>query len=388
MLNNCVIILFCALSFSLFFSFVQLQVGDSCNLPVIGNPGVCKPVAECPTAVQLNKNGIPPFICGHVNGFPIVCCEGISTKPKKSTTTKRTTLYTPTTPSSVTTRILNQKLRKCETKCLEYRKLVTHVVDRVQGITLAKEVPLCYFDSAPLIIGGTPAEPGEFPHMAILGYRNSNDDIDWLCGGSLISELYVLTAAHCTKTRNGQPIIVRLGELNLVTYDDGTDPEEFTISRVISHPAYEPPQTYNDIAVIRLSRPVKFNKFIRPACLWSRSRIYVNELIASGWGRQEYGGQPSDNLQKVSLGYIENNVCNSHYTDAGRRLPHGIDSTMLCAGNLTARKDTCQGDSGGPLQITSDDNQCLFYIIGVTSFGKGCGTLSPAIYTRLPAVNF
>lgn len=42
-----------------------------------------------------------------------------------------------------------------------------------------------------------------------------------------------------------------------------------------------------------------------------------------------------------------------------------------------------QGDSGGPLQITSDDNQCLYYIIGVTSFGKGCGTLSPAIYTRV-----
>lgn len=50
-------------------------------------------------------------------------------------------------------------------ECLEYRRLVTQVVDKVQSITLAKEVPLCYFDSAPLIVGGTPAEPGEFPHM-------------------------------------------------------------------------------------------------------------------------------------------------------------------------------------------------------------------------------
>lgn len=50
-------------------------------------------------------------------------------------------------------------------ECLEYRSLVTQVVDKVQGITLAKEIPLCYFDSAPLIVGGTPAEPGEFPHM-------------------------------------------------------------------------------------------------------------------------------------------------------------------------------------------------------------------------------
>lgn len=148
----------------------------------------------------------------------------------------------------------------------------------------------------------------------------------------------------------------------MVTYDDGTDPEEFTISRVISHPDYNPPQTYNDIAVIRLSRPVKFNKFIRPACLWTRTRIHVNELIASGWGRQEYGikshevdkfiayltvylftgGKPSDTLQKVSLGYIDNNVCNTFYQDSGRRLPHGVEQTMLCAGNLTARKDTCQ----------------------------------------------
>lgn len=126
--------------------------------------------------------------------------------------------------------------------------------------------------------------------------------------------------------------------------------------------------------------------------------------MATGWGYTEAAGQTSDELMKVELDIINNPQCNSYFEEG--KLDQGIVSSQLCAGVLSGSKDTCNGgesdilkqnlvsinknvfpDSGGPIQITMPGNGCLFYIVGITSFGSPfCGQKnSPGVYTRVSA---
>lgn len=101
-------------------------------------------------------------------------------------------------------------------------------------------------------VGGSPSEVNEFPHMAAIGVSEL-DKIRWVCGGSLISEQFVLTAAHCVNHRVNS-MIVRVGDKNLQRTDDGANPQEFNVARVIVHPQYKKEVKYDDVALIQLSR--------------------------------------------------------------------------------------------------------------------------------------
>ncbi|KAJ3641626.1 hypothetical protein Zmor_028122 [Zophobas morio] len=232
------------------------------------------------------------------------------------------------------------------------------------------------------VFGGTAYLGKEFPHMAILGY-GIPEKIDWLCGGSLISDQFVLTAAHCLVTSNlGDLIRVRLGELDLQSVSDDANPQDFGISGKIVHPNYHPPSQYNDIALLKLDRQVQFSDYIAPICLQVNRNLPNANFIATGWGRTELGGSQSDILMKVDLEYFPNEVCQRNYDDVAlESLSRGIvDDTQICAGSRQEEKDTCQGDSGWPLQIRDD----ALYLVGITSFGKACGVVnSPAVYTRV-----
>lgn len=250
---------------------------------------------------------------------------------------------------------------------MEYNSLLDNEIDE----------PSCHL-SNPLIMGGTVARPQEHPHFALVGWE-INGKIDFKCGGTLISDRFIISAAHCLMHHGRSPTIIRLGEYDLRRTDDSNH-KDFRISSIVKHPDY---RFYNDIALIELNETVKFTKEIRPACLWSQDNFGVNKAVAIGYGYTNYMSDTSNILQEVTLDIINRNIC-TKLVSRGRKLKDGLIDTQICAGVLKGGKDTCPGDSGGPLQITLRNQPCIKYIIGVTSLGRMCGiSNSPGIYTRI-----
>ncbi|XP_046669847.1 serine protease snake-like [Homalodisca vitripennis] len=219
--------------------------------------------------------------------------------------------------------------------------------------------------------------------MALIGY-DEEESISWQCGGSLISERYVLSAAHCSLTVYGLARWVRLGDLDISTDKDDARPQQFEIIERIVHSGYKAPAFYNDIVLFRLDRAAVFDEYVRPACLHTGMADLTGVGIATGWGRNESNGPTSSSLVKVDLKFLPSEECQRVVGTVERYLPAGLDTqTMLCAGE--PGKDTCQGDSGGPLILADRGNLCLDRQVGVTSFGpKDCGMASaPGAYVRV-----
>lgn len=135
------------------------------------------------------------------------------------------------------------------------------------------------------MVGGTAAKPGEFPHMAAVGYPDLNGGIAYKCAGSLINNLFVLTAAHCSFADRSRPTTVRLGDLNLSVKESNLPETNIGIEKFISHPSYSKESKHNDIALIKLIYAVTFSKHLRPACLWQKETFGNSKVIATGWGK-------------------------------------------------------------------------------------------------------
>lgn len=156
---------------------------------------------------------------------------------------------------------------------------------------------------------------------------------------------FVLSAAHCTSFHGVKPTIIRLGEQNLKSADDGTEIQDFHIEQIVRHPDYRASSKYNDIALLKIHRNVKISDFVKPACLWQTFHLNYTSVIATGFGYTTDRGQPSDDLLKVSLNLINNERCNGFFQKF-QALKDGIINTQICAGDDVEEKDTCNGDSG------------------------------------------
>ncbi|KAL1375530.1 hypothetical protein pipiens_004645 [Culex pipiens pipiens] len=219
---------------------------------------------------------------------------------------------------------------------------------------------------------GQPTRFREYAHMAALGWTEPDGSILWQCGGSLIWDNFVLTAAHCVlDARNRAPDVIRLGDLDLYSAEDDRYAQQFGIAQIIRHPEHKFAASYHDVALLKLDGKVTLDQTVLPACLWRDHEVRFKRLIATGWGNTGF----------VELTPIQTAQCSEWYPPS-RKLRQGLQDQHLCA--VDELMDTCEGDSGGPLQFKLMHNSRMTpFVIGVTSFGSVCGTSNPGVYTRV-----
>ncbi|KAM0730589.1 Serine protease snake [Formica fusca] len=365
------------------------DVGETCIIENSQSQGICKILRNCPVIYQeLLAGNMPKGICGFSNFDPVVCCP---------TTTLVTSRSPPTSVPQTTEAIqVGRPLKLGDSRGSLARIKCAEAAEAVYGLEIPPipilhrnpvNVSRCALKTRKLIVGGVKADPKEFPHMAAVGF-DVNGDIQWKCGGSLISAKIVLTAAHCTWNGNwGAAKWVRVGDLNLVQTNDDAVPQDIKVAERIKHPDYKSPSEYHDIAILRLEKEANYNAWVRPACLpVDLPDIGTdNKAVATGWGLVDWSeDEGSDNLLKVTLNLVNHESCNMSFFDGGTsaQLAAGIvNEWQICAGQVG--KDTCQGDSGGPLAIFNKDHDCMYNIIGITSVGRLCGSIIPGVYTRV-----
>ncbi|XP_061385410.1 transmembrane protease serine 9-like [Danaus plexippus] len=221
------------------------------------------------------------------------------------------------------------------------------------------------------IVGGVETSVNEFPWVARLTYFNK-----FYCGGMLINDRYILTAAHCVKGLMWFMIKVTLGEHNRC---NDSRPVTRYVVQVVAHNF-----TYltfrDDVAVLRLNEPIEISDTIKPVCLPQiTDNDYVGvKAIAVGWGSIGEQKNHSCTLLNVELPVLSNDVCRNTMYETSM-----IADGMLCAGYPDeGQRDTCQGDSGGPLTAERKDKR--YELLGIVSWGIGCGRRGyPGVYTRV-----
>lgn len=241
---------------------------------------------------------------------------------------------------------------------------------------------------SPLVFGGEYITRGDWPWIVAL-FVKSLGNLNFHCGGTLISKKLVITAAHCIKDRDREPykpseVVSFLGRNNIIEWSD----QGFTssdITQIYMHPDYRAENlSYDsDLSILVLKSTISYTRFIRPICLWSFSAnirdIEQQVGIVVGWGRNENGSIVSAEAKKVNAPIVSEAEC----LRADESFRYITSNRTFCAGGLNG-EGPCHGDSGGGLVLKYGDQ---WYLRGVVSVAlsdphtKSCNLNSYVVYT-------
>ncbi|XP_008826384.1 serine protease 55 [Nannospalax galili] len=222
------------------------------------------------------------------------------------------------------------------------------------------------------IIGGQEAKVGEFPWQVSIQERNKH-----FCGGSILSEWWILSAAHCFYSGEFLPTELRVA---LGTNDLTNLPTELQVISVVWHKDFERLTMDSDIALLLLASPITFSGLTVPICMPPQpAPSRWHECWVAGWGMTNSVDKNSmtTDLMKVPMLIIDWEECSQIFPK--------LTQNMLCAAyeNENESYDACQGDSGGPL-VCNIKPGSKWYQVGIISWGRGCGQKGfPGIYTLL-----
>jgi secreted trypsin-like serine protease len=223
------------------------------------------------------------------------------------------------------------------------------------------------------IVGGNVADPAEWPFIAAIASKGGGQ----YCGGSVLSEDAVVTAAHCVEGSRPKDIRVITGRPDL---DDASEGQKLKVSEITVRRKYRR-EGGHDVAVVRLKSPTTASPVLLPTVEEDEGETEAgDELRGAGWGgTTATGGNPSDVLLDVAHFAISDDECRDEY------FPRLRGPGELCAfgeeQGTNRWNDSCYGDSGGPLVA---DNVRGALLVGIVSYGgTRCGQDKPGVYSQV-----
>ncbi|KFQ28554.1 Enteropeptidase, partial [Mesitornis unicolor] len=223
------------------------------------------------------------------------------------------------------------------------------------------------------IVGGSDARREAWPWIVSLHFNSRP-----FCGASIVSDEWLVTAAHCVYGRQLKPSQWK-AVLGLYDQSDMTQPSTVVrnIDQIVINPHYMKHKKDGDIALMHLQYHVQYTDYIQPICLPEKNQQFLPGINCSiaGWGSILNEGPTSYILQEAEVPLISNEKCQQQMPE------YSITENMMCAGYDIGGIDSCQGDSGGPLTF-EDGNK--WFLVGVTSFGYECALPKrPGVYVRV-----
>jgi len=251
-----------------------------------------------------------------------------------------------------------------------YRLLVINLITIILLAALPSTV-----SAAPLaVFNGADVPQGEYPWMVGIAQADVADGYEaQFCGGTLIDEEWVLTAAHCTYDLQDQPFAPSALDIiigrNRLSSQQG---ERISVDQIVRHETFQSATLRGDIALLHLSKPAS----VTPIALGQATSATAATIV--GWGVTK-DGTAADDLQEAQVPMVPQEACRMFYNSYGVT----ILSSMLCAGDATGSVDACVGDSGGPLLVWQEGSQSWAQA-GIISWGAECGTAGAyGVYTNI-----
>lgn len=241
-------------------------------------------------------------------------------------------------------------------------------------------------NTATRIIGGTEAQPNEFPWVVGIFLKLSTGDLRYIGGGSLIHESVILTAAHLLQNFIPEKLVIRAGVHNILDTTTNNKRQERNVTNMIMHEDLDSKSLTNDIALIVLEQPLTLTETVNTVCLPPQGvQTRRNTVcISSGWGKNaaDRHGKYQETLKKVELPIVGRRKCENQLRKTRLGPFYNLNYSLMCAGG--GRQDTCKGDGGAPLFCKIPHDEDRFYQTGIVAGGVGCGReVVPGIYVNV-----